>query len=111
MLENCAIVVDNQTHIEKLAQEIMSGKAEGFESLQTKKGLLFSSAQIDQYIWEEEQHDHRELNLKSEQTLRSMSSGERKKMLLGHLLSQNPEFLVLVNPFDHLDIKSQQQRD
>ena len=108
MLENCAIVVDNQTHIEKLAQEILSGKAEGFESLQTKKGLLFSSAQIDQYIWEEEQHDRRELNPESEQPLRSMSSGERKKSLLRHLLEQKPEFLVLVNPFDHLDIESQQ---
>ncbi|TAI49530.1 ATP-binding cassette domain-containing protein [Flagellimonas allohymeniacidonis] len=108
MLEHCAIVVDNQTHIEKLAQEILSGKVQGFERLKAKKGLLFSNEQIEQFIWEEEQHDRKELTQESEQTLRSMSSGERKKSLLQHLLVQNPEFLVLVNPFDHLDSESQQ---
>ena len=77
MSENCAIVVDNQTHIEKLAQEILNGKVEGFELLENKKGLLFSSAQIDLSIWEEVHHERKELCLESVQTLRSLSSGVR----------------------------------
>lgn len=37
-----------------------------------------------------------------------MSSGEQKKELLRYLLEQNPDFLVLVNPYDNLDVSTQE---
>nr|WP_299343824.1 ATP-binding cassette domain-containing protein [Allomuricauda sp.] len=108
MPDNSIILVDNQTKVEELAQNILKGRVEHFEDLKTKKGLLFSNAEIDRYIWEEEQHEKTLLTQKVKQTLRSMSSGERKKTLLKHLLSQKPDFLIVVNPFDNLDAISQQ---
>src|SRR5690606_7680177 len=44
------------------------------------------------------------------QPLKTMSTGEQKKALLNYLLRQEPDFLVLVNPFDNLDVATQAQR-
>ncbi len=109
MTRNYAILVDNQSQIEQLAHQILKGlPAEYFGSFSNKKGKLFSNTAIENFIWEEEQHDLKQLDTKRIQSLRSMSSGERKKALLEHLLNQKPDFLILVNPFDNLDVDSQQ---
>lgn len=103
MPDNYVILVDNQTKVQELARKILKGTIQHFEDLKTKNGLLFSNSEIDRHIWEEEQHEKKLLNSKANQTLRSMSSGERKKSLLNYLLSQDPDFLILVNPYDNLD--------
>ena len=36
-----------------------------------------------------------------------MSSGEQKKALLQHILKGNPDYIILDNPFDNLDVASQ----
>lgn len=36
----------------------------------------------------------------------TLSSGERKKALLNHLIKSNPDFLLIENPFDALDVES-----
>ena len=110
MPKHYAVFVGNQSQIEALAIQIQSGAPkEYFEGLASKKGAIFSNAAIERFIWEEEQHDIRELAFKRLQPLRSLSSGERKKALLEHVLNQNPDFLVLVNPFDNLDVASQKE--
>ena len=110
MPRHYAIFVDNQSQIEQLAIQIQKGKyAEHFGSLGSKRGAIFSNREIERFIWEEEQHDVRELANKRPQPLRSLSSGERKKALLEHVLNLNPDFLILVNPFDNLDIAFQKE--
>lgn len=104
-----AILVDYESQIEHLAKQICKGEPhEHFSFLQSKKGAVFSNAEIERFIWEEEQHDVRGLAEHRPQRLRSLSSGERKKALLEHVLLQKPDFLVLVNPFDNLDTTSQE---
>ncbi|WP_435623116.1 ATP-binding cassette domain-containing protein [Flagellimonas sp.] len=110
MPKNYAIFVDNQSQIEPLAIQIEKGIPEKyFGGLTSKRGAIFSNTEIERFIWEEEQHDIRGLAAKRLQPLRSLSSGERKKALLEHVLNQNPDFLVLVNPFDNLDNASQKK--
>ncbi|NNE76967.1 MAG: ATP-binding cassette domain-containing protein, partial [Pricia sp.] len=43
----------------------------------------------------------------TQQSLKSMSSGEQKKALLSYIFKLRPDFIVLDNPFDNLDADSQ----
>ena len=71
------------------------------------RGLLFSRSEINRYMDEEDRHDIKILTKGRKQPLKTMSSGEQKKALLNYLLEQDPDFLVLVNPFDNLDVATQ----
>ncbi len=81
----------------------------GFEVLQGKKGALFSKLELDKLIEEEVRHDIKLLTSHTDQSLQSFSSGERKKALFRYLMRQGPDFLILDNPFDHLDRETQQE--
>ncbi|RUA14431.1 MAG: ABC transporter [Flavobacteriia bacterium] len=105
-----AILTNNtsQTHgiIDRLLTNV---PISGVHQLQDLKGLLFSRSEIDRYMDEEERHDIKILTKETQQSLKTMSSGEQKKALLRYLLQQEPDFLVLVNPFDNLDVAAQAQ--
>lgn len=75
--------------------------------LQHLNGVLFSRSEIDRFMDEEERHDIKILTKGNKQPLKTMSSGEQKKALLNHLLHLNPDFIVLVNPYDNLDVDTQ----
>ncbi|SHG88839.1 ATP-binding cassette domain-containing protein [Flagellimonas flava] len=108
--KNYAILAPNNASTQKLVKNLLKGHPiEGFEALTSKNGLLFSRSEINRYMDEEERHDIKVLTKNTSQSLKSMSSGEQKKALLAHLMSQQPDFLVLVNPFDNLDIATQEQ--
>ena len=107
-----AVFITNVSNRQKLIKTLMSGRQNlpsGFEELSDKKGALFSKLELDKFIEEEARHDQSILTPETSQSLRSMSSGERKKALLNYLLSIQPDYLILDNPFDNLD-KSSQQR-
>jgi molybdate transport system ATP-binding protein len=65
------------------------------------KGILFSDITIQQFIEKEEQYDT--LEAASNRKLRTFSAGEQKKEFLKYCLNQNPDYIILDNPFDHLD--------
>jgi len=74
------------------------------------KGILFSDITIQQFIEKEDQYDiceaaSKELNRK----LRTFSAGEQKKEFLKYCLNQNPDYIILDNPFDHLDQASRKK--
>ncbi|MFC2109438.1 ATP-binding cassette domain-containing protein [Bacteroidota bacterium] len=70
-----------------------------------KKSLLtFSQATLKQMIEEEARRDVSMFELRDGQTLRSMSSGERKRALLRYLLSLHKDFLIIEDLFDNLDM-------
>ena len=68
------------------------------------KGVLFSEITLNKFIEEEYKHDKKFLPEQGERSLRTFSSGEQKKALLSYLLSTNPDFLILDNPFDAMDV-------
>lgn len=107
-VEHSAIRIDHQSQIKPLVANLFQGKANPiFETSENTKGAIFSSNELAKYIDEEERHGIRLLTSHHSQLLKSMSSGEQKKALLTYLLQQNPDFLVLINPYDNLDKQSQ----
>ena len=107
--QHCAIYINNQSNkqgfIDRLFHDAVLPL--GFEMLIGLQGALFSKLALNQFIDEEERHDEKTITKDTPQSLKSMSSGERKKALLKHLLKTNPDFLILDNPFDNLDSDSQ----
>jgi len=108
-MRHSAIVVDNEVKTDMLVKSLLAGTLPHFIHLKAQQVAQFSKVQIEHFIEEEERHDKRILTKNSRQSLQSMSSGERKKALLHHILEQNPQTLMLINPFDSLDVGTQQE--
>ena len=109
-IQHWAVFITNHSKRQDFIKTLMSGVKdipEGFGGLTGKKGALFSKLELDKFIEEEAIHDLSILTPDTSQSLRSMSSGERKKALLKYLLSSEPDYLLLDNPFDNLDKNSQ----
>lgn len=88
-------------------KKMMLGQGhEKFAMLKGKKGALFSNMTLEKFMEEELAHDSYDLTATMGRSIRTLSSGEQKKALLQHLLRSKPEFLVIDNPFDALDVKS-----
>lgn len=106
--KNYAILTNNTSKTKQLVRGLLKGECiKGFEELENQTALLFSRSEINRFMDEEERHDVKIITQETQQSLKTMSSGEQKKALLAYLLSQNPDFLVLVNPIDNLDINTQ----
>jgi len=100
-----AIFTETSTPVRELIDFLLNGPyPHGFEVLKTKKGVLFSTTEIAWFIEEELRHDRKILSKDRKQSLQSMSSGERKKALFSYLLSQKPDYMILDNAFDNLDV-------
>lgn len=108
MTEHWAIFIDNDSQKSKFIEAILTGKHPNFKYFDHKKGILFSSLTVNKFIYEEERHGQSKLENAS-QPLKTMSSGEQKKVLLYHILEQTPDYIILDNPFDNLDIGFQQE--
>ena len=103
-----AILTNNTSTTQEVVEKLLQQKPiEELLELNTLHGLLFSRSEIDRYMEEEERHDIKILTKDKPQSLKTMSSGEQKKALLNHLLEQDPDFLVLINPYDNLDVATQ----
>ncbi|SDQ53138.1 ATP-binding cassette domain-containing protein [Flagellimonas zhangzhouensis] len=103
-----AILTQNNSNTKNLVESLLKQEnVSNIEELQKLKGLLFSRSEINRFMDEEERHDIKILTRDTNQPLKTMSSGEQKKALLNYLLQQEPDFLILVNPFDNLDVATQ----
>ena len=103
-----AVFINNNSQKDKLIKNLLEGPLlEGFEELQGLKGMLFSKITLNQFIDEEERHGIKIINQNTQQSLKTMSSGEQKKALLKYIFHLKPDFIVLDNPFDNLDKDSQ----
>ncbi len=109
-MKHWGIFMDNSTPKVDFINTLLDNPIfEPFEALKNKQGALFSPFEINRLIDEEERHDIKIVTQKTPQSLKSMSSGERKKALLSHILNSRPDFIVLDNPFDNLDTSSQKE--
>ena len=105
--DHWAIFISNASPVDAFIDDLLRlDPPEVLNSLALKSGGLFSQKAVDTYIEEEVRHDLHLLNPNTNQQLRTFSSGERKKALLNYLLDQEPQFLILHNPFDNLDAAS-----
>jgi len=92
--------VDKKNFIDTLLSRKIQGKLSDFNN---RKGILFSDISIQKLIEEEYIHDSIEATADFHRNLRTFSSGERKKEFLKYCLKQNPDYIILDNPMDHLD--------
>ena len=72
-----------------------------------KKVAFFSDQTINKMVEEESKRDTSIIIEREGQSLRSMSSGERKVALLNYLISLKPVFLFVENFHENLDSKNQ----
>lgn len=108
-MQHVAIFLSNTFNKQLLIQQLLEKKATGLLSMFNSSDVhLFSSYTLQQYLHEEDIHGYSGIEAARTQTLRSMSSGEQKKVLLQHLLSLMPGVLIVDNVFDNLDIAAQQ---
>lgn len=108
-MQHLAIFLSNTFNKQLLIQQLLEKKATGLLSIFNSSYVqLFSSYTLQQYLHEEEIHGYCGIEAARTQTLRSMSSGEQKKVLLQHLLSLKPDVFILDNVFDNIDTTAQQ---
>jgi molybdate transport system ATP-binding protein len=104
-----AVFLSNDADTQSFVQQIINGKAiEPFIAFNTLQGVLFSPILLNQLIEEEARRDYSEVTKNIQRQLKSLSSGEQKKALLSYVLAQQPDYIILDNPFDNLDKASQQ---
>ena len=108
MVNHFAIDIYVLNKYPKLKVELLEGKSDLLPNLKGKKGVNFSTEELDRFIKEEVIHDEFTLTTEVKRSLLTLSSGERKKALLAHQLKSNPDFISIENPFDALDVKSVQ---
>ena len=108
-MQHCIVVLSNTFNKQLFIQQLLDKKAKGmFESFNQLDAQLFSSYTVQQFLLKEERHGNSGIADAATQSLRTMSSGEQKKMVLKHLLSLKPGVLILDNLFDNLDAEAQQ---
>lgn len=101
------VIVPASVNKSPFIHKLLYGKAdEPFKFLNSQTGVLFSDITVQKFVKEEDKHQTLTITEKKGRPLRTFSSGERKKALLQYYLRQEPDFIVLDNPFDHLDQKS-----
>lgn len=108
MKKHWAICINNDSDKKGFIKRLLGTDIpEEFMSLKGRTGMLFSKTAVRAYINKEIKHGDSGLAAPMSQDLNTMSSGEQKKALLQHILSSAPDFILLDNPFDNLDIASQ----
>ncbi|OCB71136.1 ATP-binding cassette domain-containing protein [Flavobacterium crassostreae] len=108
-LQHLGIFLSNQVDKNKFINTLISNQATGKLSIYNhQKGMVFSDATINAFIQKEHQYNALSSALDTNRKLQTYSSGERKKVFLNYCIHQQPEYLILDNPLDHLDQKSRQ---
>ena len=105
MPKHKAFYISNSENKRKLIKTITSGA--WFNDLKAKKGAVFSEFTVDAFIEKETRHGHFDIKTATQNSLENSSEGERKQALLNHIIKSNPEYIVLDNVFDCLDVKTQ----
>lgn len=101
------IVVSNAVDKKAFIHQILSGRSTGGLSIfNDYDGVLFSDLAIAELIEKEHKHHTIEISTSENRPLHTFSSGERRKLFLEYCLAQNPDYIILDNPFDHLDQSS-----
>lgn len=101
-----AIFIDNNSDKNILFDAIVKGQF--VPNLLGLKFEIYSELTLKSFIENEDRFGKNEFQINTSQSIASLSGGEQRKALLNYCLSQKPDYLILDNPFDNLDIASQQ---
>lgn len=102
-----AFYITNEVSKRKLIEQIINGEL--IPGLNSKKVAVFSETTLHDLIHKEQRYGIFELKKKdAKKSLMYYSEGERKKALLNYLVAKQPRYLIVDNPYDNLDLKSQQ---
>ncbi len=101
------IFLSNNADKNLIIQQIINSDIVG--DLKSKNVVVFSEIILKDFIENESRFGKVEMMSNSNRSLATLSGGEQKKALLNHCLLQNPDYLILDNPFDNLDIDSQKK--
>ncbi len=108
-LKHFAIYLSADENTGKLVEDIMAGNNFLFANgLETKRGALFSAIAIRHLVKEEVLHGHFEVPTNNNQSFASSSSGEQRRALLQHILSEDHAYIIVDNVFESLDVAGQQ---
>lgn len=107
MHKHITLYISNKDDKKQLIKRIVSKHF--IYDLSALKGAVFSKATLDKFIDEEIRHGNYQIVTNVKNSLLHSSEGERKKALLNHLVSQNPDYIVVDNVFGNLDIQSQKE--
>ncbi|MDG1730071.1 MAG: ATP-binding cassette domain-containing protein [Algibacter sp.] len=105
MPKHKAFYISNTENKKQLLKNITSGT--WFKDLNALKGAVFSDFTVNAFIEEEIRHGHFDVQTATKNSLKNSSEGERKRALLNHILKSHPEYIVLDNVFDCLDVAAQ----
>lgn len=109
-LEHWGIFLSNQVDKNAFIETVLSGKSRAeLSTFNTKTGILFSDIAIDNFIKKEYQYDTVGNSFDTSRKLRTFSSGERKKVFLNYCINQEPDYIIVDNPLDHLDQNSRDE--
>ncbi len=104
-----AVFINNESNKSKFLKELLQkGSYQKFSPGKNKKITLFSKITITRFMEEEDRHEKKTITKNINQALKTMSSGEQKKALLHYLFNTDSDIIILDNPFDNLDIPSQE---
>ncbi len=94
--------VNKNQFIDRLLADAFSLSLTGL-SFSDMKGVVFSDTSISYFI--EKEYRYQTVCVASEENrqLRTFSAGERRKEFLRYCIAQKPDYILLDNPFNHLD--------
>lgn len=103
-----AVFLSNNANKQSFIRELLERKASGkLSEFNNCNGVVFSDLLINEIMEEEYRHERVEVATEAKRSLRFLSGGEQRKALLHYCLSKKPDYIILDNPFDNLDIASQ----
>ena len=104
-----ALYITEARSNEWLISQLMNDELPGLNfNLKDLKGEIFSNHTIQYVLLEETRHDHYEIETPNHNPMKSSSSGEQRKALLYHLIKKRPDYIIVENVFDSLDVAARQ---
>jgi len=108
-LNHFAIFLSNESDIKFISAKLLAKNLSGeLANLNEIEGTLFSKISIANILEEEQRHGITGITKSLNRSLKSMSSGEQRRVFLHYLLAQTFDFIILDNPFDNLDIATRE---
>ncbi|WP_339917936.1 ATP-binding cassette domain-containing protein [Yeosuana marina] len=104
MNHHFAIYISNNDNKVELIEKIISGDINSI--FLGVNGAVFSEVTLNKFIDEEQRHGRFDVVTETKNSLQNSSEGERKKALLHHIISKQPDYLIVDNVFGNLDTTS-----
>jgi molybdate transport system ATP-binding protein len=100
-LNHFAIFLNNHTNKDVLIKQIIN------EYFGLLKGEVYAVSTLNGFIDEELNHGRIAIKTSQNIGLTTMSSGQQKRALIAHLISQKPDYLIIDDVFSNLDQATQ----